>query len=204
MSIMALTPDQRDALQEITNIGMGRAGASLAGVLDTFVQLSIPRVNIVEVLEISDAIAGMVGKTAIITAIRQSFRGTLQGEGIVIYGQRGCNDLADLMGYGEVMDRTAEQGLLLDVSNMIVGACLSGVADQIDAELSFSAPSIMAEQIPVEILLRPADLAWSHALLLEVSFRIQNREFMCHLIVLMLETSTDKLRGNLDKLIASF
>ena len=42
-----LSQDQKDALQEIANIGMGQAGASIARVLDEFVQLSIPRILVV-------------------------------------------------------------------------------------------------------------------------------------------------------------
>jgi len=41
-----LTRDQKDALQEIANIGMGQAGASIAKVLGEFIQLSVPRILI--------------------------------------------------------------------------------------------------------------------------------------------------------------
>jgi len=39
-----LNEDQRDALQEIANIGMGQAGSSIAKVWGEFVHLSIPRI----------------------------------------------------------------------------------------------------------------------------------------------------------------
>lgn len=41
-----LTTDQEEALQEIANIGMGQAGASIVRVLDEFVHLSVPRIVI--------------------------------------------------------------------------------------------------------------------------------------------------------------
>ena len=37
-----LTEEQRDCLQEVTNVAMGQAGDNLARLLDTFVILSIP------------------------------------------------------------------------------------------------------------------------------------------------------------------
>ena len=37
MTMAMLSEDQRDALQELTNIGMGQAGASVAAVLGEFV-----------------------------------------------------------------------------------------------------------------------------------------------------------------------
>lgn len=41
MNDIALTEEHRDALQEISNIGMGRAGAALAKLLGAFVTLSV-------------------------------------------------------------------------------------------------------------------------------------------------------------------
>lgn len=44
---LMLTEDQKEALREIANIGMGQAGSTIAQVLGEFVQLSIPRILIV-------------------------------------------------------------------------------------------------------------------------------------------------------------
>ena len=204
MTLTPLSADQRDALQEITNVAMGQAGASLAAILNTFVTLSIPRINIVDVAEVADSMNELIGRNAEVTAARQSFNGYLRGEVLVIYGQDGCNDLADLMGYDDELDRAAEQELLLDVSNVLVGACLCGIAEQLRTELSFSAPSLIGEKIPVETLLRPEKLSWSHALLMEVNFRLEERKFTAHLVMLMPEEAIDRMRGVIDAFIESF
>jgi len=211
MSVNPLSDDQRDALQEITNIAMGQAGASLAGILDTFVNLSVPRINILEVAQVADSIGKLVGRNSEVTAVRQSFHGYLRGEAIVIYGKDGCKDLADLMGYDEDLDGAAEQELLLDVANVLVGAILGGMSEQLrgileqaGAELSFSAPSIMAENVPVETLITPEKLTWSHALLMEVNFTLEERNFISHIVMLMPEDAIDKVRGVLDQFIESF
>lgn len=204
MTLTPLSADQRDALQEITNVAMGQAGASLAAILDTFVTLSIPRIIIVDVAEVANSMSELVGRNAEVTAARQSFNGYLRGEVLVIYGQDGCNDLADLMGYDDELDRAAEHELLLDVSNVLVGACLCGIAEQLSTDLSFSAPSLMGEKIPVETLLRPEKLSWSHALLMEVNFRLEERNFTAHLVMLMPEEAIDRMRGVIDDFIESF
>lgn len=213
MSAMPLTEDQRDAMQEITNIAMGRAGSLLATLLGTFVNLSVPRINVLALSEVAGAIGAMVGKDIEVTAVRQSFQGYLRGEALVIYGSDGCKELGDLMGYDEVLDHTDEVELLLDVGNILVGACLGGIVDQIkgiakaqeDAgELSFSTPSIMAEGVPAETLINPDKLTWTHALLLEVNFTLEGRNFISHLCMLMPEHSIEKMRGILDEFIDSF
>jgi chemotaxis protein CheC len=211
MSVAPLTPDQRDALQELTNIAMGHAGAWLATFLDTFVNISVPRINVLGVAQVSDTISDLVGHNKDVTAVRQSFQGYLHGEAIVIYGTDGCTELADLMGYDEGLDKSAERELLLDVSNVLVGACLGGVTEQLKGiaegstgELRYAAPSLMAENVPSSTLINPDILSWTHALLLEVNFSLESRNFVSHIIMLMPEESIDKIRGILDELIASF
>jgi len=116
------------------------------------------------------------------------------------------------MGYDEVLNRTDEVELLLDVSNIIVGACLGGIVDQIKnlteaqgaGALTFSAPSLMAEGVSADALINPEKLSWTHALLLEVNFTLEGRNFISHLCTLMPERSIEKMRTILDEFIASF
>lgn len=199
-----LTPDQTDALQEVTNIAMGQAGSSLANILGVFVNLSVPRIRVLDAASIGAAISDMVGRDKEITAARQSFHGTMRGEALVIYDQEGCMDLADLMGYEEQLEASAERELILDVSNVLVGACLGGIADLLEATLTYSAPSIMAERIPVDRLIDPKKMTWNYALLVEVNFTLEERNFTSHLTFLMPEESIQSMGEAIDKFMESF
>ncbi len=212
MSLAALSNDQRDALQELTNIAMGQAGASLATLLDEFVDLSVPRIRVVELVDLPPVLAELVGKTNLVSAVRQSFQGYLRGEAIIIFGEPGCQALADLMGFEGELGESGENELLLDVANVLSGACLGGMMEQIrnftetkgPAELSFSMPSVMARQVMAEQLIDPQKVQWSHALLLEVNFTIKNRDFIAHLTMLMPEEGIEKIRDILDEFLAAF
>ncbi|THB75079.1 MAG: hypothetical protein D6B28_00995 [Gammaproteobacteria bacterium] len=204
MSIQPYNEDQRDALQEITNIAMGQAGSSLAQLLDVFVILSVPRVRIVGVEDVPDAVAEMVDDPEEVTAVRQAFYNKLRGETMVIFGRKGCADLADLMGHEEVQNSEDEEELLLDVTNILVGAVLNGLGEQIEVEFGFSPPAIMAMNTPIEKVLISDQLGWSHALLIEVNFSLEERGFKCYLIMLMPEESIDMMRQSLDHILESF
>lgn len=197
MTADMLNPEQKEALQEIANIGMGQAGASIAKVLGEFVQLSIPRVLIVPPEEVPVALAWTIGDGPV-SAVRQAFHSAMRGEAIVIYGEQRCNDLADLMGYDPDLDHAGEVELLLDVSNILVGACLGGIAEQLRMTIGFSAPSLMADSIPLENLVRPGDVTWDSALLVEVNFRLKERSFACHLVMLMADHEVTALATALD------
>jgi len=194
MTIKPLTADQKDALQEVLNIAMGQAGDSLARILDAFVALSVPRIRIVEVANLGKTVVEMVGENIDVSAVRQAFYDDLRGEAIVIFGQAGCRDLADLMGYDTDIDADAEHELLLDVTNVLVGAILNGITETLGTELSFTAPSIMAERRPIDTIITPENLPWTHALLLEVNYSLENRAFKSHLLLLMAEDAIESLR----------
>jgi chemotaxis protein CheC len=208
---MHLTEDQRDAMQEIANIAMGQAGSLLAELLGNFVNLSVPRIKVLALAQVGPAIRDMVGGDVEVTAVRQSFQGYLKGEALVIYGHNGCKELGDLLGYDGTVEHAEETELLLDVSNILVGACLGGIVDQIknaievegNTELGFSAPSLMAERVPADALIDPDKLSWTHALLLEVNFTLEGRNFISHLCMLMPEHSIEKMRSILDQFIES-
>ena len=198
-----LSQDQKDALQEIANIGMGQAGASIARVLDEFVQLSIPRILVVPPQEVPAALASAVGDRTV-SAVRQAFHSAMRGEAIVIYGENRCNDLADLMGYERDLDHSSEHELLLDVSNILVGACLGGIAEQLAMSIGFSAPSLLVDAVPIEDLLTSCDISWDTALLVEVSFRLEQRSFACHLVMLLPESEVTELAKALDRFLEEY
>ncbi len=198
-----LTQDQKDALQEITNIGMGQAGASIARVLDEFVHLSVPRITLLSPHEMHQALKHSVGEGPV-TAVRQAFHSQMRGEALVLFGEDRCRDLADLMGYEDAdLDRGSEVEILLDVTNLLVGACLAGIAEQLGAHIGFSAPSLMADRVPTAELLASADLPWNMALLVEVQFSLEKRSFASHLLLLMPEEEIQVMCSALDDFLAN-
>ncbi len=198
-----LNQEQQEALQEIVNIGMGQAGASIAQVLDHFVQLSIPRILALRPEDLGAALTRTVGAGQV-SAVRQAFHSRVRGEAIAIYGGQRCDDLADLMGYEGMPDHATKLELLLDVSNILIGACLRGIAEQLSSEISFSAPSLLADGVPVERLLCIEEASWDNALLLEVNFSLEQRSFACHLVMLMTEGEVDILAAGLDHFLAAY
>jgi len=197
-----LTHSQNEVLQEVANIGMGQAGASIAKVFDEFIQLSIPRISLLPPREIAEALRQMVGVDKV-SAVRQAFHGRLRGEAMVLYGDQHYLDLADLLGYAQEIDHSAGVELLLDVSNILVGACLSGIAEQLHEKIGFTAPTLMASHVFIETLLPSEGTLWSTALLVEVNFRLEKRCFACHLVIFMPETGIEALAAALDRFLAA-
>lgn len=196
-----LTEDQRDALQEIANIGMGQAGSLIGKIWGEFVNLSIPRIAHLDRQSIPAALTRLVGDHTV-NAVRQAFHGSIRGEVVVVFSGGRDDELRELMGY-EDADSVEEQELLLDVANILVGACLGGIAETLKAEIGFSAPSVMGLDISPALLIRPDELNSGRALFLEVRFTLEKKSLASHLVVLMPEDEFLVLGQALDTFLAS-
>lgn len=188
---------RRDALGELVNIGMGQAADRLARLFDRFIQLSIPRLELIEPAQVSEAIAALVGTPGPVIAVRQAFSSRIRGEALAIYPSAGCDGLADLVGYPGV----SGDELLLEISNILIGACVGAVASQFALELCFSPPSILGRS-SVAGLFDVQRLPWNRALIAEVNFRVVDRAFCCHLLTFWPDASLCALMREVDAFLA--
>lgn len=204
---LALTEDQRDCLQEVVNVAMGKAGDSLARFLEVFIELSVPRIRLVTREELGKELVALVGGTDCqVSGVSQGFFHVengqgIRGEAIVIFTDTSFNSLADLLAYDGEINSEAEKELLMDVTNVLNGACLTGIGEQIEAELAFSPPAILGQHVLISQLLAHEKLAWDHALLVEISYTLENRSFNCTMFLLMPGESILVVKGALDRLL---
>lgn len=199
-----LSEDQRDALQEIANIGMGLAGARLATLLGEFIQLSIPSITPVRVDDLPAVLGKFIGGQELVTVVRQAFTCDVRGEALVLLGDDSIPELWELMGYDPMLDTlgtASEQEVLIDLSNLITGACLSCMFEQLGRSLTFSPPTLMGRRVSLANLLRPETMAWDISLLVEVKFSIENHTFCAHLVMFTGEDSLTTLKMALDELL---
>ncbi|CAN7639035.1 chemotaxis protein CheC [Trinickia sp. LjRoot230] len=202
----ALSEEQRDALQEIANLAMGQAATRLAQLLDTFIELSVPRVRVVRVEEAALTLREMTGIDEHVTAVRQGFRSDIKGEALVICRSSGVGNLCALVNDPYVhsaYESVSQTELMFDVANVLTGACVSCILNQFDRTPIFSAPGLLGEKIVLEDVFQADVLAWKIALLLEVNFALENQTFRAHLVMLMAEDSIRRMHEALNGILSS-
>lgn len=203
----ALSEDQRDCLQEIVNVAMGQAGDSLARYLETFIQLSVPKIRLVDSSELVPELQKMSEGAEFISAVRQGFftaKGSAQirGEAIVVFGDESFHELADLLAYDGELSIQDKTELLLEVANILSSACLIGLAEQMDVELGFSPPSVIGQNITIHQVVNADQLNWSRALFVEIKYTLEQRSFNCSLLLMMPGEAIDAVTATLDLLLA--
>jgi len=189
--------DILDAYQEIANVAMGRAGDLLARLLDVFVILPIPNVNMIEVSELRMAL-NEVADSDTLSAVCQGFIGAgIAGEALLMFNESSFTDIAELMKYKGEIDETAQLELLMDVANILLGACLTGIADQLDISFSQGHPMVIGRHVKVRDLLKYNASRWKRTLAIEIAYSIENRRINCDLLLLFTEDSLPSLNKQL-------
>jgi|TARA_Y100000310_G_scaffold321335_1_gene378817 chemotaxis protein CheY-P-specific phosphatase CheC len=203
--LIEFTADQKDGFEEIVNIGMGRAGDSLARLLGVFVELTAPSIRFILSDNIGVELNDLIGVDTV-SGVRQGFFGAegntgIYGEAITIFTDTSFNELTVLLAFDDDLTERGKQELLLDISNLLNGACLNGIADQLDDVLGYSAPCVIGQEIPIYELLDQENLNWEHALVLKVNYRVEDRSFTCDLLLLMPEKAIESLVSKIDSIL---
>lgn len=200
-AILNMSEDQRDALQELTNVAMGQAGDRLARLLDTFVVLSIPHINIMEPQDIAMTLQS-IDTTDTISGVCQGFiGGGIAGEAILLYNDTSFLDLARLLQYDDELDEQAERELLMDTTNVLFGACIKGLAEQIDMDFSFGPPTVLGQHQKISEMFDPNTSVWRHALVTEINYKLEGYNVNCDLLILMTDESISRLMHKIDYLL---
>lgn len=189
--------DALDSYRELANVAMGRAADLLARLLNVFVLLPIPNVSMLEISELRMAL-NQVADDDTLSAVCQGFIGAgIAGEALLMFSESSFADIAELMHYSGEIDDTAELELLMDIASVLLGACLTGIADQLDISFSQSHPVVLGRHVKVRDLLTNPAAQWQKTLAIEISYGIEQRRVHCDLLLLFTEDSLPALNKQL-------
>ncbi len=199
--------DQYDLLRELTNIAVGQAAAELDGMLNTTVDISIPKVSMVPFTDIRGKLLELSASFSCVSVVKQAFDGLLSGEALLIFGEEAMPTIAALLGEEVALNPEREQTLFHETSHILANACLNGLAESLDGEINITQSSLFCLHKPFMDLLN--DLfprgkrasTWKYSLLINVVLKARMGNFDCFIVMFLSEPSIDELRGQLDKLI---
>lgn len=200
-STTALSTDVRDCYQEIANVAMGRAGDLLARLLNVFVELPIPNVNFIEVSELRMALKDIENHESTSGICQGFISAGISGEALLILNDSSFKDVASLMNYQYDADMGTELELLMDLANVLIGACLKGISEQLDIQFSQGHPEVLGQHRKISDLIANNANKWKKTLAIEISYSIENYPIKCDLLLLFTEKSMQTLNNKLAYLI---
>ncbi len=149
-----ITDEERDILQEIMNIAFGQAAADLAEVVNIFVVLSVPDIRIVPAADLPQYIHTEFSEFGNISIVEQNFWGEFRGNALLIFPSDSGRELVSLLGDGDLASFEAqasdflENETLMEVGNILIGACVGKVAELLKDVVTYSPPRVIIENHP--------------------------------------------------------
>ena len=142
-SDITLTEDEKDCLQELMNVAYGSATAAFTEILDAFAKLSIPKIQIINSSELKTYLSSELNLEVEHLVSLQQINGTLCGENMFVIDKQSAKNIAYKFGLeeDEVNDEEIAD-VVLEITNILSSSTISKLAEDIDTNVSFSAPTI--------------------------------------------------------------
>ena len=142
------SPELKDALREIINIGVGKAAGMLNELLNNHITLEVPKVEILQYSDLCLVFSGM--QATKVSAVRLRFKGPICGMSSLIFPPDSASKLVDVL-VGEEMfsdDLNAIKiGTISEVGNIILNAVMAAFGNLLESRLIYSIPSYVEGNI---------------------------------------------------------
>ncbi len=141
-----LSPLEKDALQEIMNIAFGQAAADLSEVINLYVTLTVPHIDILRFNGVLPIISKDISGSNDMGMVKQFFSGKFSGSSVLIFPHGEGKKLLQLFDENAGTSTTdfdvdvLEKETLIEISNIIMGACISKIAELLKDVVSYSPP----------------------------------------------------------------
>ncbi len=139
--MIVLNELEHDALVEIFNIGVGHAAASMSGIVNEEVMMSVPSISFLDRASAAQLLSNKEEER--ICGVSQHYEGAFNTEAILMFPENKSLEIVRLM-VGELVPlqelSEMEQEAMSEIGNIILNSCVGTLADIFQMELHGSLP----------------------------------------------------------------
>jgi chemotaxis protein CheC len=189
---------QKDALKEVGNIGAGHAATALSQLLNTKINLSEPRIDVIKFRDLASRVGH---ENRMVAALHMYIRGEAPGQIVVLFDREQAIDfvgtfLKRVIGDIQVFDSIADS-TLKEIGNIIAGSYLSAINNLTGQNVLPSVPTLSYGTIQAAFRTLMSILPDQDVFLIESAFLDKEKEVSGQFILIP-ET------GSLGPLLAVF
>lgn len=186
--------DLIDVAQEVVNIAMGQAGKQLGELLGTFIYLPVPRVHLQPYQDLPNLITLRQNMTY--SGVSQGFIGSgIAGEALVIISSDSLPILTDLLSTNQKNSQENSEANELEVltglAGLLAGACLKGIAEQLDVQFSLGHPALLGQHTNLYKILGKNQQ--QKVLAINLDYQLVEKGIQCDLLLVFTEDSLPAL-----------
>jgi chemotaxis protein CheC len=186
---MKLTDLESDALNELFNIGLHRAAASLSDLTGKRVVVELPKLWVCSMDELKDRLLEVVSGD--LATVHQFFGGAIAGDAVLLLEYEKAVQLADLMTGGDValggrLDQSARE-VIAEIGNVVLSSCLGAFGNVLQVAVSFAVPRIHIESLDgmLRSVVIEREQGIPYALVAATRFSLSGLEISGYLIVVI-------------------
>jgi chemotaxis protein CheC len=200
--VQQLTDTHIDALQELINIGVGRAASMLNQMLESRIVLEIPVVSVLSLKNLQKELQKRF-KGDSFAAVRLNFTGSFSGKANLVFPTESASTLVSLL-TGEEIDSpdldSVKIGTLSEVGNIVINGIMGSISNVLNQHLDYAIPIYMEDSIS-HILSLDNTNEQTIFLLAQARFTIETLEVMGEIILIFEMDSFGTLIQVIDKQI---
>lgn len=195
-----LTEHQQEDLAELINIGFAQAANSLSELTDARIYLEAPQVSLHPIQALNHQLNQLVDEE--VATVQQIFSGTVSGNALLLLNYQGALRLANLLmpDLPILFFDNAASGIITEVGNILLNACLSVFGNVLKVHVSFSVPRLHLNAL--DGLLQSLiidDQELRYAVLIYTAFHLKNESLDGYLVLILSVASLDQLIQSLDR-----
>ena len=201
--------EEKDILQEIMNIAFGSATADLAEVIDIFVELSVPQIHLIHIGELPDFLKNTIQAYDETVIVDQKFWGDFNGSGLLVLPARATKEMLMILGdkesevaLTETM-ATLEKEALVEIGNILIGACVGKISELLDTFATYSPPRIINGSNDQNSFIKSFD-PLQIAIVLKTIFKFEHKDLSGLLLLLANQEAIGWLRKALHEFLESY
>lgn len=207
--------EEKDILQEIMNIAFGNATADLSELIDIQVILSIPDVRVIKSSALPDYLVETINHGQKNCVTGQQFWGKFTGSG-VLFLPSGAerilsrflpslsgDDAADISRQ-ITADEHMRSGLLLEISNILIGACVGKISELLNTVVSYTPPELLSlGNSDYSFLVKHFEMDQT-AIVMKTLFQFDEQDINGLLLIMTNYSSADWLRNALHDFMSAY
>lgn len=204
MKSITLTEDERDCLQELMNVAYGSATAAITEILDAFAQLSIPKIQIINADELKGYLSNELNLDVEHLVSLQQINGTLCGENMFVIDKESAKNIAYKFGLeeNEVNDEEIAD-IVLEITNILSSSTISKLAEDIDTNVSFSAPTVKTIT-SINQLKNLFISKYEKVIIISTQLKFEDLNINAELFILTTDNSILYIKEKLNKILDEF
>jgi len=205
-----ITDEELAILQEIMNIAFGQSASDLAEVIDTHVLLAVPFIKVMKVTELPGYIKEQVKEYKQISIVEQKFWGKFKGDALLVFSSGSGKALINLLQSDDRRGMEAgpidilERETLMEVGNILIGACVGKLAELLRDVVTYTPPLVMVEKEYEEAISSGYYDHEKTAIVLKTDFRFESGNVSGFLFLVTSNESIKWLRDALQRFIEQY